>query len=165
MLLYKDTSHIFEFFEYEMFAGVMYNQTIIKKTIQSFLYKNQLRDIPGIVVFANDLLQEQLVCEDDLHIDLASRVHVKSAFGPTLNYLAMLEPGLLFQYQILFWQIAVYIEMFTAFNLLHIKNLLNFTDGPLSCANNLDQLHLVAKANSSDLYVKIMQTIEQINNA
>jgi hypothetical protein len=163
ILLYQNVTHVFDFAQQEMVAGVICNQTKIRNQIKSFLVKNQLCNLSGIVIFANDVVHEQLVTQADTHIDLASRMHVKSAFNESLNYLAMLEPGLLLQYQILFWQIAVYIEMFTTLNLLHIKNLDNEDVKSLNNANNLDDLHLIAKTNKSDLYVKIMQTLEQIN--
>lgn len=163
ILLYQNISHVFDFQEHEMVAGVICNQTEISASIRSFLSKNQLHRLPAIVIFANDLVHEQLVSQADLHIDLASRMHVKSAVNESFNYLAMLEPGLLLQYQILFWHMGVYIEMFTTINLLHIKNLLHIDHRSLSSANSLDELHLIAQTNRSDLYGKIMQTLKQIN--
>lgn len=162
VLLCHEMSHVFTFDEHEIVAGIICNQTKIKNLIQKFLDKNQLNYLPGIVVFANELVQEQLIAPNDLSLDFINRMYVKSNINPSVNYLAVLEPGLFLQYQILFKQIGVYVELFTTLNLLHIKNVLEVDSKSLDDAHNLDELHLIAKSDCANLYLKMIKAIDKI---
>ena len=164
ILLFGETIHVFAFNEHEIVKSTISNPTKIKNMVRKFLRQKRLEDLPGIVVFCNNVVQEQLVASPDLHMDLASRMYVKSSMNQSLNYLAMLEPELLLQYQILFGQIGIYVELFTTLNLLHIKNLLSIDSNSLNNTNSLDELHLVTKSNSADLYLKIVHAVEKISN-
>lgn len=164
VLLYHNTKHAFVFDEYEMVDGIICNQTKIRGIIKHFLFRNKLVVLPAIVVFSQGFVHEQLLKPTDLHIDLASRIYVKANINESLNYLAVLQPSQLLQFQLLFWQIALYVELFTAINLLYIKNLAQLENSTLGTATNLDDLHLLDNVDNNDLYINILQAVEKIHN-
>jgi len=113
VLSYKELMHTFVFDNYEIVNGVICNQTWVVNVIRHYLYQNKLTRLAGLVVFKESMLQEKVVAQADLHIDLTGKLYVKKALDKDLHYLATIEPGILLQYQILFWRIGMYIESFT----------------------------------------------------
>ncbi len=161
-LLDHQLSKMFVFNEHELDAGRLYNPTKIGYIIASYLQKNNLLNRAGVVVFDGSLALEQMVSPDDRPTDIARQVHVKIAVNQDWYYQATLRAGLLLQYQLLFAQIGIYIEIFTSEMVLHIQYLRYLAKKDLSCVDNLARLQDVVNSVESDLYTKFVQAVGKI---
>ena len=153
--------HSFVFNEHEISAGRIHNSTKIGHEISSYLKKNGLCKRPGILVFDSSLVVEQLVCGQDSHIDIASHMHVKANLNQDWHYQAVLKPGMLLQYQLLFAQIGTYIEVFTSNMIFDIQYLLDHTKQDLRTVDSLIQLKELANGLELDLYAKFIKTCDK----
>ena len=160
IILFGDQINMsFRFNDHEICAGRICNPTKISIAIANYLQKNSLLNRPGIVVLDSSLVTGQLVSSGDVSVDIASHMHVKIMINQDWHYQAILAPGMLLQYQLLFAQIGIYIELFTSEMVFDIHHLRHFTSISLSGIDNLIKLQEIVDSIELDLHTKFRQTI------
>lgn len=162
-LLRPNACQSFVFNEHEFGAGRIYNPTKIAIAITNYLQANYLLKKPGIVVFEQSLVQAELVPSSDRHVDHTMQMHVKTRLNQDWSYQAILKPGMLLQYQLLFAQIGVYIEVFTSEMIFHIEHLSHLVKKDLSDVDNLVKLQEIVNSIELDLHTKFVQTVGKFN--
>ncbi len=151
----------FSFHEYELLDGIVYNPTKLASLIKVYLKTKRWSKSPGLVIFSDQLVEAKLLSKLGNFSDLSTHMHVKSSLNDNWHYIATLKPGLLLQYQLLFRQIGIYIELFTCEMILHIQYTQDQADHNLVIIDSLEQLQAIIPRDL-DLYHRVGRVIGKI---
>ena len=102
-------STIFDFDNFEIVDGKIYNQTAVANKILSYLAAHKLQNLPAHILFADDFI-EQKICDDSEMSDLGDSPKVRLKLGDNKYLTAKVKPEILFQYQMLFFIMGIYLE-------------------------------------------------------
>lgn len=152
----------FVFHEHEMQSGVIHNPTQISRLLRYDLQKHNLHGKPARVLFDESLVLTQLVSATDQQLDLVNAMRVQVSLNTNWDYQAVLKPGLLIQYHLLFAQSGIYVEQFTSEMAFKLKYLRQTSGHDLSKIDHLDKLREVAKYYEGNWYAKFSQLIGDI---
>ena len=158
-MYYSDQIHRLTFDNYEVADGVICNFTATTQKAKSYLRKMGLSGLPARVIFASALLKEELA-EADLVTQLFGSLQVYLNLG-SKNYVAILAPEFLWQYQLFFREVGLYIEEYTSQMIYWLNYLQQTMPDQVSMIETLSDLQNLisaqpAKVNFEDLIYKIV---------
>ena len=125
----------FSFDNNEVVDGKIYNQTAIANKISSYLVKQGLRNLPAHILFTDDFLEYE-ICKK-VKDDFGDSPKIKLKLGEDKYLIAKVAPEILFQYQLLFLKMGVYLEVVTGQMFEHARQL---PKGVLSGVDSVEEL-------------------------
>lgn len=102
---------IFSFEGNEVIDGKIYNQTAIASCISKYLIEQGLQNLPAHILFTDDFLEYE-ICKE-VKDDFGDSPKIKLKLGEGRYLIAKVAPEILFQYQLLFFKMGIYLEVVT----------------------------------------------------
>ena len=132
---------VFNFDSFEIVDGKIYNQTVVANKILSYLVAYKLQNLPAHILFSDDFIQQK-ICDDSEGSDLGDSPKIRLKLDNKKYLVAKVKPEILFQYQMLFFAMGVYLEKISGYTFECVSKL---SSGVLKGIDNIKDLESVSK--------------------